>query len=179
MASPYIGEIRMFAGNFAPQGWATCDGQLIAISENDTLFNLIGTTYGGDGQSTFGLPNLAARLPIHIGNNGTSTYNLADNGGVTSVTLTTNQMPNHTHQVIADSGAASSTVPTNAYFASVSGKLLYTVPNDPNNPQGPNFKNMNAGMLPVQGGSQPHDNMQPYLAITFIISLYGIYPSPT
>ncbi len=179
MASPYIGEIRMFGGNFAPQGWATCDGQLLAISENDTLFNLIGTTYGGDGQDTFALPNLAARLPIHIGNNGTSTYSLAANGGVTSVTLTTNQMPNHTHPIVADGNGASTSVPSNAYFAAVSGKQLYTVPNSPSNPQGPNFKNLNAAMLPPQGGNQPHDNMQPFLAITFIISLYGIYPSPT
>ncbi len=179
MASPYIGEIRMFAGNFAPQGWATCDGQLLPISENDTLFNLIGTTYGGDGQNTFGLPNLAARLPIHIGSNGTSTYTLAQNGGVTSVTLTTNQIPNHTHPIIADGNAGSTSVPSNAYFAAYASKPLYTVPNSPSNPQGPNFKNMNAAMLPSQGGSQPHDNMQPFLAITFIISLYGIYPSPT
>jgi len=169
----------MFAGNFAPQGWATCDGQLLAISENDTLFNLIGTTYGGDGMNTFALPNLAARLPIHIGSNGTSTYTLAQNGGVTSVTLTGNQIPAHTHPIIADTNAATSASPSNAYFATVSGKQLYTVPNSPSNPQGPNFKNMNAAMLAVQGGSQPHNNMQPFLAITFIISLYGIYPSPT
>src|ERR1700690_3147487 len=116
MAAPYIGEIRMFAGNFAPQGWAT-----------------------GDGQNTFGLPNLAARLPIHIGSNGTSTYTLAQNGGVTSVTLTTNQIPNHTHPIVADGNAGSTSVPSNAYFAAYASKQLYTVPNSPSNPQGPNF----------------------------------------
>jgi microcystin-dependent protein len=179
MASPYIGEIRMFAGNFAPQGWATCDGQLMAISENDTLFNLIGTTYGGDGQETFALPNLAARLPIHVGSNGTSSYVLADSGGVTSVTLTTNQIPVHTHPIIADNNAATTGDPTNAYYANAAPGLLFTVPNSSQNPDAPIFRNLNPGMLPVQGGSQPHDNMQPYVAITFIISLYGIYPSPT
>src|ERR1700719_2391202 len=97
MSQPYVGEIRMFGGSFAPAGWALCLGQIMPISENDTLFNLIGTTYGGDGQTTFALPNLASRVPVHVGSNGTSTYNMADNGGVTSVTLTTNQIPVHSH----------------------------------------------------------------------------------
>ncbi len=179
MASPYIGEIRMFAGNFAPQGWATCDGQLLAISENDTLFNLIGTTYGGDGQSTFALPNLAARLPIHIGNNGTSTYAMADNGGATSVTLSTNQIPVHTHPIVADNGNATTSNPTNTYFAAAAPKTIYTVPGSSSNPQPPTWHTMNAGMLTPQGGSQPHSNMQPFLTLTFIISLFGVYPSPT
>ena len=104
MSNPFVAEIRIFTGNFAPRGWATCDGQLIAISENDTLFNLIGTTYGGDGQNTFALPNLAARVPLHVGNNGTSTYVIGQNGGVSSVTLTTNQIPSHTHQPVGDNG---------------------------------------------------------------------------
>lgn len=174
MASPYIGEIRMFAGNFAPQGWATCDGQLIAISENDTLFNLIGTTYGGDGQTTFALPNLAARVPIHTGSNGTSTYTLAQNGGVTSVTLTANQIPVHSHPFIGDGNAANTTSgdPTNAFYGNTTPNKIYSA--------GTNPASLHPMMtLPSQGGSQPHDNMQPYLAITFIISLYGIYPSPT
>jgi microcystin-dependent protein len=174
MASPYVGEIRMFAGNFAPQGWMTCDGQILAIAENDTLFNLIGTTYGGDGQNTFALPNLAARVPIHIGNNGTSTYNMADNGGVTSVTLSVNQIPTHSHPIVADGNAANTTsgVPTNAFYGNTSPNKNYS--------PGTNAANLHPMMtLPVQGGSQPHDNMQPFLAITFIISLYGIYPSPT
>ncbi len=177
MSQPYVGEIRMFGGSFAPAGWMTCDGQLLPISEYDTLFNLIGTTYGGDGQSTFALPNLAARTPIHVGNNGTTTYNLADNGGVTSVTLSTNQIPNHTHPIIADNNTATSGSPSNRYLANTPGGNLYTVPGSAPHP--PLWENMNAASLPVQGGSQPHDNMQPYLAITFIISLFGIYPSPT
>jgi microcystin-dependent protein len=177
MSSPYVGEIRMFGGSFAPAGWMTCDGQLLPISEYDTLFNLIGTTYGGDGQSTFALPNLAARTPIHMGSNGVSTYTLADNGGVTSVTLTTNQIPSHTHPIVADNNGATSGSPTNHYLANTPAGNLYTVPGSAPHP--PLFQNMNAGTLPVQGGSQPHDNMQPYLAITFIISLFGIYPSPT
>jgi len=179
MSQPYVGEIRMFGGSFAPAGWMTCDGQLLPISEYDTLFNLIGTTYGGDGQSTFALPNLAARLPIHVGNNGTSTYNLADNGGVTSVTLTTNQIPVHTHPIIADNGPGSTGSPSNAYYANGAPIKAFTVPNAPLNPDAPIFRNFNAGVLPIQGGSQPHDNMQPYLAVTFIISLFGIFPSPT
>jgi microcystin-dependent protein len=179
MSQPYVGEIRMFAGSFAPAGWATCDGQLMAIADNDTLFTLIGTTYGGDGQSTFGLPNLAARVPIHLGNNGTSTYTVGQNGGVPSVTLTTNQIPVHTHPFIADNNAGTQGSPTNAYFANGTPSKLYTIPNDPNNPDAPIFRNFNTAMLPVQGGSQPHDNMQPYLAITYIISLFGIFPSQT
>jgi microcystin-dependent protein len=179
MSQPYVGEIRMFGGNFAPAGWMTCDGQLLPISEYDTLFNLIGTTYGGDGQSTFALPNLAARLPIHTGNNGTSTYTLAQNGGVTSVTLTTNQIPVHTHPIVADNNAGTTGSPNNSYFAGAAPTKAFTVPNSSSNPDAPIFRNFNAGVLPVQGGSQPHDNMQPYLAVTFIISMFGIFPSAT
>ncbi len=174
MGSPYIGEIRMFAGNFAPAGWMTCDGQLLPISEYDTLFNLIGTTYGGDGTSTFALPNLAARVPIHVGSNGTSTYTLAQNGGVASVTLTTNQIPNHGHPIVADNAAASTNQgsPANNYYGNPTANSIYA-----NAPLGRNIHTMMA--LPSQGGSQPHDNMQPFLAITYIISLFGVYPSPT
>lgn len=179
MGQPYIGEIRMFGGNFPPSGWMTCDGQLLAISEYDTLFNLIGTTYGGDGQNTFALPNLAARLPLHIGSNGTSNYTLAQNGGVTSVTLTTNQLPVHTHPFVADNNGATGGNPTNTYLANSAPNALFTVPNSTQNPDAPIFRNLNLATLPVQGGSQPHDNMQPFLALTYIISLFGIYPSPT
>jgi microcystin-dependent protein len=167
----------MFGGSFAPAGWMTCDGQVLPISEYDTLFNLIGTTYGGDGQSTFALPNLAARLPLHQGSNGTSSYTVGQNGGVTSVTLTTNQIPAHTHPIIADNNAATTGAPNNAYFANSSPNNLFTVPNGPANPEPPIFRNFNAAVLPSQGGSQPHDNMQPYLALTYIISLFGIFPS--
>jgi microcystin-dependent protein len=169
----------MFGGSFAPAGWMTCDGQLLPISEYDTLFNLIGTTYGGDGQSTFALPNLAARLPLHQGSNGVSTYTIGQNGGVAAVTLTTNQIPAHTHPVIADNNAGTKASPSNAYYANTAPNLDFTVPNSPANPEPPIFRNFNAGVLPVQGGSQPHENMQPFLAVTYIISLFGIYPSPT
>ncbi|HTJ25098.1 MAG TPA: tail fiber protein [Candidatus Limnocylindria bacterium] len=179
MSQPYIGEIRMFAGSFAPAGWMTCDGQLLPISDYQPLYTLIGTTYGGDGQSTFALPSLAARVPIHMGSNGTSTYALAQNGGVTSVALSVNQMPLHSHPIVADSGTATTSDPTNAYFADASPKLLYTVPNGPNTPDPPVFHGMNAAMLSTQGGGLPHDNMQPYLTITYIIALFGVVPSTT
>ena len=168
----------MFAGSFPPAGWMTCDGQILAISQYDTLFNLIGTTYGGDGQSTFALPNLAARVPIHVGSNGTSTYNMADNGGVTSVTLTTNQIPVHSHPFIGDTNAGTTGNPANAYFAN-SGVSTEVYSQPATAPHPPLYHTMNPATLPVQGGSQPHENMQPYLAITYIISLFGIYPSPT
>jgi microcystin-dependent protein len=176
MGQPYVGEIRLFGGNFAPAGWMTCDGQLLAISQYDVLFQLIGTTYGGDGVTTFALPNLAARVPIHQGSNGTTNYNVGDNGGVTSVTLTLNQIPVHTHPAIASSGNATTVDPTNAFFAATNPNMLYSNTTAPLHP--PNLKILNAATLPPQGGSQPHDNMQPYLAITYIISMFGIYPAP-
>jgi microcystin-dependent protein len=175
MASPYVGEIRLFAGSFAPSGWMTCDGQLLPISQYDTLFNLIGTTYGGDGQQTFALPNLSARLPIHMGNNRTSTYTIGESGGVDAVTLTTNQMPAHSHPLVATTNAGNATSPRNAIFAASSANQFAAAPaSSPVAPDG--F--MHAGIMGTQGGSQPHDNMHPYLAITYIISLFGIYPSP-
>jgi microcystin-dependent protein len=179
MSSPYIGEIRMFGGNFAPAGWMTCDGQVIPISENDVLFNLIGTTYGGDGQSTFALPNLAARVLIHQGSNGTSSYTIGQNGGVTDVTLTTNQIPVHSHAPVADNNPGTQASPANAYYANTAPNFNFTVPNGQANPEPPIFRNFNAAVLPSQGGSQPHTNLQPFLAITYIISMFGIYPSPT
>ena len=179
MSQPYVGEIRMFGGSFAPAGWAFCDGALVPISENDTLFNLIGTTYGGDGQNTFGLPDLRGRVPVHQGQlSGGQNYTLGEKGGVESVTLSTNQIPNHSHPFIADGNNATTGTPTNAYFANAAPKKYYTTPNS-HTPDPPTWVNMNAGMLPVQGGSQPHSNIQPILGINFIISLFGIYPSPT
>ena len=161
----------MFAGSFAPAGWAFCDGQLMAISENDTLFNLIGTTYGGDGQSTFGLPDLRGRLPLHMGNGGGSSYQLAQSGGTETVTVSVNQMPSHTHPMMASSG--------NATTANAAGNVLAQTPT-----YTPYIAaNANTAMAPnavagPAGGSQPHDNFQPYLCVEFIISLFGIYPSP-
>jgi microcystin-dependent protein len=169
MAQPYIGEIRMFAGNFAPAGWMFCDGQLLPISENETLFQLIGTTYGGDGQSTFALPDLRGRLPIHQGNG----FILAENGGAEEITLTVNQIPSHSHALLANSALGSLVSPGNAVLAQsrTAGLDLYLedVPS----------VSMAPSAINSVGGSQPHTNFQPYLCVDFIISLFGIFPSPT
>lgn len=166
MSQPYIGEIRMFAGSFAPVGWSFCNGSLLPISEYDTLFFVIGTTYGGDGESTFALPDLQSRVPIHMGNG----YNLGQTGGAESVTLTTQQIPAHSHALIASTDVATLASPANAVTGQVASKL-YRVPGA--------TAPMNSGLLSGAGGSQPHDNMQPYLTINYIISLFGIFPSPT
>ena len=172
MSNPYIGEIRMFGGNFAPAGWALCNGQLLAISENDALFNLIGTTYGGDGQTTFALPNLQGRLPIHNGTGpGLGSYVIGEQGGVEEVTLTTNQLPVHTHAASALNTAGSGPNPAGALWASVASGNYYTA-----GPPVPPAV-MPATILSTVGGSQPHTNFQPYLCINFIIALYGQYPS--
>lgn len=173
MAQPYVGEIRMFAGNFAPAGWMLCSGQTLAISEYDTLFNLIGTTYGGDGQSTFVLPNLQSRVPIHMGTN-QQTFVIGESAGVETVTLTQQQVPQHTHALLASSSAGSSSSPAGSVLAEASG----TAGGELSYGTDPAIVTMNAQSLTPVGGSQPHDNMQPYLVISYIISLYGIYPSP-
>jgi microcystin-dependent protein len=167
MAQPYVGEIRMFAGNFAPAGWMFCEGQLLPISENETLFQLIGTTYGGDGQSTFGLPDLRGRLPIHQG----SGFILAETGGVEEITLTVNQIPLHTHTMLASSVQAQNPQPA----GSVPAQTLTIQPYISDTGQAALSPN---AVGPV-GGSQPHTNFQPYLCVDFIISLFGIFPSPT
>ena len=168
MAQPYVGEIRMFAGNFAPAGWMFCEGQLLPISENETLFNLIGTTYGGDGQETFGLPDLRGRLPVHQGNG----FILAETGGAEEVTLTVNQIPAHSHPLLAIGGQpGSQTTPSGNLPAQSFNVTPYL--ND-----APNGDFDSAAIGPV-GGSQPHTNLQPYLCVDFIISLFGIFPSPT
>lgn len=175
MAQPYVGEIRLFGGSFAPAGWKTCDGQLLPISQYETLFNLIGTTYGGDGQSTFALPDLHGKTPIH---NGTSTsgttYTLGEPGGSPSVTLTSQQIPSHSHPVAAMT-TGQTLSPANAYPALPASTQAGTAIYDANNPT----VNLNANTIGNAGGNQPHNNMQPYLAITYIISMFGIYPSPT
>lgn len=168
MAQPYVGEIRMFAGNFAPAGWSFCEGQLLPISENETLFQLIGTTYGGDGESTFALPDLRGRIPIHQGNG----FILAETGGVEEVTLTTQQIPSHSHSLVATTDLANSASPANAYLSTTAtGNKIYSTaaPSVALNPQ----------EIIATGGNQPHSNFQPYLCVDFIISLYGIFPSPT
>jgi len=173
MAQPYVGEIRMFAGNFAPAGWHFCDGAPMAISENATLFQLLGTTYGGDGQSTFNLPDLQSRVPIHQGTFAGSTFILAESGGSETVTLTTQQIPNHTHGLLcAASGGIPNSNPNGGYWAATDQTQYSTVGGA--NPMG------NPPMVSdPAGGSQPHENMMPYLAINFIISLFGLFPSPT
>jgi microcystin-dependent protein len=164
MSDPYIGEIRMFGGNFAPAGWAFCWGQLQAISQNDALFNLIGTTYGGDGQETFGLPNLAGRVPIHV----SASYQLGEAAGVESVTVSINQMPSHTHALIASGDQADQISGGNGVLANPVSLATY-IAADPD-------AALNAGTIAITGGSQPHENMQPYLAVSYIISLFGIFP---
>lgn len=169
MSMPYVGEIRMFAGNFAPAGWMFCEGQVLSISENDTLFNLIGTTYGGDGQATFALPNLASRVPIHHGTGPDGTpYQIGEMGGVESVTLTTQQIPAHNHALIASNDLGTLSTPQGNLTAQSAVKLyrggVGSVALHP------------ASIAPV-GGSQPHENMQPFLCVNFIISLFGVYPT--
>ena len=172
MAQPYVGEIRIFAGNFAPAGWMFCAGQLLPISENETLFQLIGTTYGGDGQETFGLPDLQGRVPIHQGQSaGTSNRTLAEAGGVEQVTLSAQQLPVHTHPLIVSTSIATETAPERNLLAQSSAASLYV--------EGSADRNLAANTLLPNGGSQPHTNVQPYLCVNFIISLFGIFPSPT
>ncbi|HXF09837.1 MAG TPA: tail fiber protein [Desulfuromonadaceae bacterium] len=167
MAQPYVGEIRIFAGNFAPAGWMFCEGQLLPISEYETLFNLIGTTYGGDGESTFGLPDLRGRVPIHQGN----AFTLAETGGVESVTLTVSQIPAHSHPLLGSNAPGDQVNPS----GNLPGNSFNVTPYINDVPNG----NMNAGCVNPTGGSQPHNNFQPYLCVNFIISLFGIFPSPT
>jgi microcystin-dependent protein len=167
MAQPYVGEIRMFAGNFAPAGWMFCEGQLLPISEYETLFQLIGTTYGGDGQDTFALPDLRGRIPIHQGGG----FILAETGGAEDTTLTVNQIPAHSHPLLASTDVAQDTSPSGKVVGQTNGALLYI--------QDVTDSNMSAQAIHSVGGSQPHTNFQPYLCVDFIISLFGIFPSPT
>jgi microcystin-dependent protein len=170
MGQPYIGECRIVGFTFAPNGWAMCQGQLMAISENDTLFNLIGTTYGGDGQSTFGVPDLQGRTPIHQGTSQGVTFTLGEKAGVESVTVSTQQMPIHNHALLATSVNGNSNFPQNNVLAA-NPTFIYVT-------SGPNAnKAMNNAAITTAGGSQPHDNRQPYLTMSWVISLFGIFPS--
>jgi microcystin-dependent protein len=175
MPEPYVGEIRMFGGSFAPAGWAFCNGALMPISENETLFNLIGTTYGGDGQETFAVPDLQGRAPMHMGTGSDGiTYQIGEKGGVESVTLTVQQIPSHTHAPQASSAAGNTPSPADAIWSAAgTGEQLYNDP--PNPPTGA----MRTNLISAAGGSQPHENMGPFLVITFIISLFGVFPSQT
>jgi microcystin-dependent protein len=163
-STPYVGMIIVVPYNFAPAGWMFCQGQLLPISEYETLFNLIGTTYGGDGQSTFALPDLRSRVAVHTG----SGLTFGSNGGVEQVALTANQMPAHTHPAQVSSGNQNSAIPNGAVLAK--GPQTYTNDHSQNN-------SLAANCLSSSGGSQPHTNIKPYLGLNFIISLFGIYPS--
>ena len=174
MSQPYVGEIKLFAGSFAPAGWAFCNGAPQAISENDTLFTLIGTMYGGDGQETFNLPDLQGRLPVHAGQGPgiSQNYQQGATGGVESVTLSTQQIPVHNHAVLITQ-TNQPVGPQDAYFASVTS--LQAGVNAYNNALPADQPLVNTSLQPV-GGSQPHTNIQPTLAISYIISLFGIFP---
>jgi len=166
MAQPYVGEIRMFAGNFAPAGWMFCEGQLLPISENETLFQLIGTTYGGDGESTFALPDLRGRIPLHQGNG----MILAETGGAEEITLTVNQIPIHTHPCLASNNGPTLATPSGNVTGQAAAKIYRA---------GSPGVTLSPQAIGATGGSQPHNNFQPYLCIDFIISLFWIFPSPT
>jgi microcystin-dependent protein len=170
VSEPFVGEIRMFGFNFAPQGWALCDGQVLPINQNEALFVLLGTTYGGDGTTTFALPNLQSRVPIHQGQGaGLSAYVAGQAGGTETVTLTAMQMPSHSHGVKASSSAAASNTPKGSALAQ-SASHIYTAAPDTSTL-------MDANMISHTGGNAPHDNIQPYLAVNFCIALTGIFPA--
>lgn len=170
MSNPFLGEIRMAGFNFAPRGWAYCAGQLLAISQNDALYALVGTTYGGDGVNTFGMPDMRGRLPINQGTGpGLSTYVIGQKAGTESVTLTTSQIPIHSHTINAASGGARSGSPSTT--------LLGSGEADVYNNDSASTVAMSPNAIAQSGGNQPHDNMQPYLCINFIIALEGIFPS--
>ncbi|HEX8319987.1 phage tail protein [Longimicrobium sp.] len=172
MAQPYVGEIRMFAGNFPPAGWLFCEGQTLPIAENEVLFQLIGTTYGGDGEETFNVPNLASRVPIHMGTgpDGT-TYQIGEMAGTEQETLTVQQIPNHSHSLTASLAQAADQSPAGALLAQSVIADMY-IQDSPDGALAPNS-------VSPQGGSQPHENTQPFLCINFIISQFGIFPSQT
>ena len=171
MSNPFVGEIRMFGGNFPPVGWAFCNGQVLAISQNSVLFALIGTTYGGDGVTTFNLPDLRSRVPISDGQgSGLSNYVIGQNGGVEQVTLNTSNLPAHSHSVASDSGTGTATSPAGNVWANSVGAKQFTA-------AGSNTT-LNPGAIGLSPGSSlPHENMVPILAVSFIISLFGIFPS--
>lgn len=169
MSEPFVGEIRMFAGNFAPRGWAFCDGQLLAVSQNDALFSLLGTIYGGDGRTTFGLPDLRGRIPLHAGTGpGLSPRRLGAKGGAESVTLTVNQLPSHSHTWRGTSGGGQNASPVNNQPGTSTGNFYSN---------GDNLAPLNSQAVSNVGGSRPHTNLMPFLCINFIIALFGIYPS--
>jgi microcystin-dependent protein len=172
MAQPYIGEIRLFGGNFAPAGWSFCNGATLSIQQNDALFNLIGTTYGGDGQNTFNLPDLQCRVPVHQGQGlGLQSYVLGQKGGSETVTLTVAQLPSHPHAAVGSAAGAAATNPANATWGNAQ------VNTNSFGPGTAAANTMNAASTSLTGGNQPHDNMLPFLAVSFIIALQGVFPT--
>ena len=177
MADPFLGEIRMFGGNFAPTGWALCNGQLMAISQNAALFAILGTTFGGNGVQTFGLPNMQGRVPIHWGNGlGLSAYVIGESGGAENISLTAQNLPSHNHMVNVNNGAATATTPAGAALATATpprgqtAPLIYAAAPD-------GSSQLNPQSIAMSGGNLPHANIQPFLCVTFIIALNGIFPS--
>jgi microcystin-dependent protein len=174
MADPFVAEIRIFPFNFAPRGWAWCDGQLMPLSQNTALFSLLGTTYGGDGKSNFALPNLQGSAPMHQGQGpGLSLYDLGQTGGSETVTLLESEMPAHTHGLTAQTTTASKSTPTGNSIARVSGATPFLPP------AGAALVNMSTQAVAPAGGSQPHNNMQPFLTLYFCIALQGVFPPRT
>ena len=170
MSEPFIAEIRIFAGNFAPRGWAFCNGQLLPIAQNTALFAIVGTTYGGDGRTTLGLPDLRGRAPMHPGRGpGLTSRRLGERGGVENVTLNLSQLPNHNHRIQATNALATTGAPNNATLANTNGTLRYGDPTDP--------ESLASEVIASAGGNQAHENMQPWLALNFIIALQGLFPS--
>ncbi len=179
MSQPFVGQVIMFGGNFAPSGWMICSGQTLPISEYETLFQLIGTTYGGDGQETFQLPSLGGRVPVHMGQGGgLSNYVIGQTGGTESVTLTTQQIPSHTHGALANANQGTITTPTvNSILATEA------VSNGSNNPftyapyDSTSQVTLPGTAIAQTGGSQPHENVQPILTVTYCIALFGLFPT--
>lgn len=170
MSEPFVGEIRMFGGNFAPRGWAFCAGQLLAVSQNDALFSLLGTIYGGDGRTTFGLPDMRGRIPLHAGSGpGLSPRRLGAKSGNENVTLTTNQLASHSHDLNANTAAATGSAPQGKVTAESSAPRIYAGQSQ--------TQSLASGAIGHSGGSQPHANLMPTLCVNFIIALFGIYPS--
>ncbi|MFF1879442.1 phage tail protein [Leifsonia sp. NPDC058230] len=167
MADYFVGEIRMFAGGFAPQDWAFCNGALLPISVYETLFTLIGTTYGGDGETTFALPDLSGRLPLHQGNSNGTTFVLGEKAGTETVTLTAQQLPFHSHVPVAGTAPVTASTSNTVFSAWQDSPYSSAQPTVPLNP----------AVLSPSGGSQPHDNLSPYLGVNFIIALTGVYPT--
>lgn len=169
MSEPFLAEVRIVGFNFAPRGWAFCDGQILPINQNQSLYSLLGTTYGGDGRTTFALPDLRGRTPIHVGqSDGGQHHSEGQKSGEETHTLAANEMPNHDHQAMASANDGGTPVPTDSVLSQTPSRIY----NDPTN-----LVELRAGTVTNVGGGQAHDNMQPYLALNFCIALRGLFPS--